>query len=267
VRATMRREYDVVLRIGYVGVTALCGMMFVWIWVAPGSCSTVFNAIEDKGFATVSDGLVPRTLITKYRKHLAVCVAHVLPASVWSAIAPFQIHPAARKRFPRAHRYAGRLFLIISASMTYGYYLINKRGLHFHANDFPTIPTEERTSFWIDYGAVGLSFVHVEHFGAMWFAFTAMRAYIAVATPPRNFTAHRAWTWRHIASGLAVALQRVFLFIHHGAFRVFGATASTPELMKPIFSDSLVYGGVFAAVFCEVCILRAHPARARFKTS
>ena len=103
-------------RIGYVGVSTLCVMMILWIWFAPGSCSPISRAMDDARFRRASEALVPANLVLKYRDHLAVCVAHVLPASAWCAIAPFQIHPSARKRFPRAHRIAGRVFFALSAS-------------------------------------------------------------------------------------------------------------------------------------------------------
>lgn len=248
--------YDRVLFVGYVGVASLCFMMIGWIWFAPGSCSTKYRASESEA-AAFSDGFVPATLITKYRNHWGVCVAHVLPASVWSAIAPFQIHPAARRRFPTIHRYAGRIFLLISAIMTYGYYMIHQRDLHFHANDFPTIPRDEHTSLWLNYSAVpGASFQLVEHAGAAWFFYTAARSYLAVATSKRDFSSHRIWTWRHIAAGLGVALQRVFLLLHHVAFAAIGVDSRKPERMKAIFSDSLVLGGLFAAVYCEMCVRR-----------
>lgn len=251
-------------RIGYVGVLMLCVMMILWIWFAPGSCSPISRAMDDARFRRASEALVPANLVLKYRDHLAVCVAHVLPASAWCAIAPFQIHPSARKRFPRAHRIAGRVFFALSASMTYGYVLIHRRDLHFHATDFPTLARDERASLWIPYRRLGLSFVHVEHAGAAWFAYTATRAFAAVASSTRNFAAHRAWTWRHLAAGLGIALQRVFIWVHHLCFdlaRGSGYSRGVAELQKPIFGDSLVYGGAVAALYCEWCVSFLTPAK------
>lgn len=264
-------------RIGYVGVLTLCVMMISWIWFAPGSCSPISNAMDDARFRRASDALVPANLVLKYRNHLAVCLAHVLPASAWCAIAPFQIHPSARRRFPRAHRIAGRVFFALSASMTYGYVLIHRRDLHFHATDFPTIARDELASLWIPYRRLGASFVHVEHAGAMWFAYTAIRAFTAVAfTSTRNFAVHRfavhrAWTWRHLAAGLGVALQRVFIWVHHLAFDVsrgYGYSRGVPEFQKPIFGDSLVYGGAVAALYAEWCVsLLTHAQSTRPKSA
>jgi amino acid permease len=115
-----------------------------------------------------------------------------------------------------------------------------------------------------------LSFVRIEHLGAAWFAFTACAAYVAVAFPPRNFAAHRAWTWRHVAAGLSVALQRVFIALHHVYFNAahgFGHAHGVPELQKPIFADSLIFGVVVAVVACESCVALARPPRDRAKKS
>lgn len=270
--SALRRAAPSALGAAYACAVALCGMMIVWIARAPGSCAPAYlSAMKDASFREASDRAVPRTLLTKYRRNFAVCATHVLPASVWCAIAPFQIHPTARKRFPKAHRIAGRVFFALSAAMTYGYGVIHARDLHFHANDFPSLKREENMSFWFDYGKIpGLSFVRIEHLGAAWFAFTACAAYAAVAFPPRNFAAHRAWTWRHIAAGLSVALQRVFIALHHVYFNAaygFGHAHGVPELQKPIFADSLIFGVVVAVVACESCVALARPPRDRAKTS
>ena len=147
--------------------------------------------------------------------------------------------------------------------MTYGYVLIHRRDLHFHATDFPTLARDERASLWIPYRRLGFSFVHVEHAGAAWFAYTATRAFAAVASSTRNFAAHRAWTWRHLAAGLGIALQRVFIWVHHLCFdlsRGSGYSRGVAEFQKPIFGDSLVYGGAVAALYCEWCVSFLTPA-------
>ena len=148
--------------------------------------------------------------------------------------------------------------------MTYGYVLIHRRDLHFHATDFPTLARDERASLWIPYRRLGLSFVHVEHAGAAWFAYTATRAFAAVASSTRNFAAHRAWTWRHLAAGLGIALQRVFIWVHHLCFdlaRRSGYSRGVAEFQKPIFGDSLVYGAAIAGLYCEWCVSFLTPAK------
>lgn len=164
---------DYVLIAGYVGVTLLCVLMVFWIWYAPGSCTPLRNAMDQGWYREKSDAYVPSNLVTKYAKHFAVCATHVLPASGWCAIAPFQLHPMARKRFPRAHRVLGKVFFALGTSMVYGYWLIHRRGLHFHLTDFPTISQNDKMSLWIDYARLGgFTFVQFEHASAAWFFYT-----------------------------------------------------------------------------------------------
>lgn len=261
---TTAATHDAVLRVGYIGVSALCVQMIIWIWFAPGSCTLLRSALRDEMFSSGSNKFVPSNLVLKYRKHFAVCATHVLPASVWCALIPFQLHPNARKQYMKLHRITGRVFFAVGACMTYGYYLIHKRGLHFHMTDFPTLPGDASISFVFDYAKVGMSFVHFEHAGAVWFAYTLVRAFTAVAVS-RDFMRHRVWTWRHVAAGLAVALQRVFIFFHHMFFTLaYGHGYShVPEIQKPIFADSLVYGGLVAVLYCEACVWRVSPRKSK----
>lgn len=252
---------DYVLITGYVGVTFLCVMMVFWIWYAPGSCTPLRTPLrmDQDWYRRKSDAYVPLNLVTKYAKHFAVCATHVLPASGWCAIAPFQLHPSARKRFPRAHRVLGKVFFILGTSMIYGYWLIHRRGLHFHLTDFPTISQNEKMSLWIDYARLGgFTFVQFEHASAVWFFYTLSRAYVAVAFR-RNFTEHRIWVWRHVAAGSTVAAQRVLIAVHHALFSLLrhpGFSHGVPELQKPIFADSLILGGCFCVLYCEWCVRR-----------
>ena len=250
---------DYVLIAGYVGVTFLCVLMVFWIWYAPGSCTPLRNAMDQAWYRKKSDAYVPLTLVTKYAKHFAVCATHVLPASGWCAIAPFQLHPMARKRFPRAHRVLGKVFFALGTSMVYGYWLIHRRGLHFHLTDFPTISQNDKMSLWIDYARLGgFTFVRFEHASAVWFFYTLSRAYVAVAFR-RNFTKHRIWVWRHVAAGITVAAQRVLIAVHHAVFSLLrhpGFSHGVPELQKPIFADSLIYSGLLCVLYCEWCVCR-----------
>ena len=258
--ATVRRgRRDYVLVAGYLGATSLCVLMVFWIWYAPGSCTPLRSAMDQGWYRQKSGAFVPLNLVTKYAKHFAVCASHVLPASGWCAIAPFQLHPSARAKFPRAHRVLGRVFFALGTSMIYGYWLINRRGLHFHATDFPTISQNDKMSLWIDYARLGVTFVQFEHASAAWFFYTLSRAYVAVAFR-RNFTEHRIWVWRHVAAGLSVAAQRVLIGVHHALFSFLrhpGFSHGVPELQKPIFADSLIIGGALCVFYCEWCVRRS----------
>lgn len=45
---------------------------------------------------------------------------HILPAGLWSVIAPLQLSPTFRTKHRTAHRRLGRLFIFMSASMSFG---------------------------------------------------------------------------------------------------------------------------------------------------
>lgn len=45
---------------------------------------------------------------------------HILPAGLWSVIAPLQLSPTFRARHRTAHRRLGRLFISMSASIAFG---------------------------------------------------------------------------------------------------------------------------------------------------
>ena len=248
--AAMRSTTRVLL-VGYLATAALCAQMVLWIWLSPGSCSTLFR-LSDAGAKRAARRLgavVPASLVLKYREHAVVCFTHVLPASAWSLLAPFQLHPGWRKRYLSAHRWTGRVFFAASASMLYGYFEIHKRGLHFHLTDFAP---GTRGSFWLP---ASFPFVWFEHVCAAWFAYAGARALFAIVVR-RDVARHRFWTWRHVAAGLSVALQRVFVFAHHALFALArgDGAAATPGMQKPIFADSLVYGACAAVAFAEACV-------------
>jgi hypothetical protein len=278
--------------------TALCAMMFFWVLVSPGSC--VASAFSESGAGAFSrlrrrherDAIpgiarvVPPSLITKYRAHPAVCVSHVLPSAVWSALVPTQLHGGFRRRFPRAHRVAGRVVVVVVVVMTAGYVAIHRRRLHFHANDFPSLAEGDAMSLvapgaWralgravraiagTRHGDAGASdkgadaardgFAAFEHAAAAWFAWTAV-ATVWIAARRNGATwidAHRAWATRHVGAGLSVAAQRAALLVAHGACRAVAGDADacqSPRTQKAIFADALAFGAAACVGAAEVAV-------------
>ncbi|CAN0506718.1 unnamed protein product, partial [Ectocarpus sp. 8 AP-2014] len=45
---------------------------------------------------------------------------HILPAGLWSVVAPLQLSPSFRAKHRTAHRRLGRLFIFMSVSMAVG---------------------------------------------------------------------------------------------------------------------------------------------------
>ena len=130
----------------YAAVVGLCIMMVFWVLFIPGSCAPFRAMLAEKVMAKQT--IVPPSLIGKYAGHPMVCFTHVLPAAAWSALIPFQLHPASRSEFPRLHRIAGRVFLFLSALVLIGYALIQSRGLGFHRHDFPGLRPQQSISLF-----------------------------------------------------------------------------------------------------------------------
>lgn len=55
-----------------------------------------------------------------YRAAIVGRLMHILPAGLWSAIAPLQLSPTFRLRHCTAHRRLGRLFIAMSVSISIG---------------------------------------------------------------------------------------------------------------------------------------------------
>lgn len=275
-------------------------MMFFWVLVSPGSCvasafpesgAGAFSRIRRRHERDVVQGVarvVPPSLIAKYRAHPAVCLSHVLPSALWSALVPTQLHGGFRRRFPRAHRVAGRVVVVVVVAMTAGYVAIHRRRLHFHANDFPSLADGDAMSLVAPgaWRAIGRAvraiagtrpgdssgsvsdsdsdfardgFAAFEHAAAAWFAWTAVATvWIAVR---RNgamwIDAHRAWATRHVGAGLSVAAQRAALLVAHGACRAVAGAADacqSPRTQKAIFADALAFGAAACVGAAEVAV-------------
>ena len=135
--------------------SALCAFMIAWILFAPGSCSpaSVHRVrSETPGDAVLSRegsvaAVVPPSLVNKYAAHPAVCASHVLPAAVWSAAVIAQLSPALRARRPSVHRVSGRVAIAAATLVTAGFVEIDRRDLHFHGVDFPTLARGEALSY------------------------------------------------------------------------------------------------------------------------
>jgi hypothetical protein len=76
---------------------------------------------------------------------------------------------------------------------------------------------------------------------------------------------HRSWAIRHVAAGLSVATQRVFIGASHGWCRLNSLRCEDPIPQKGIFSDSLALGVLTCVVAGEVAIrdLRVLDTRAK----
>mmetsp|Transcript_16153 Transcript_16153/g.24368 ORF Transcript_16153/g.24368 Transcript_16153/m.24368 type:complete len:337 (-) Transcript_16153:101-1111(-) len=246
------------IKLGYVVITLLCIMMVSWILTVPGSCRHMIglqvNRLvtferhpelpEAKSF--MEQFALPSNIITKYFDHALVCFTHVLPAAVWSAIIPFQLHPASRsKKYLRAiHRWSGRLFLTLSMLITFGFLLIENRGLSHYQHDYPEIPEKEASSLLLPDHIPNESFWLIIAF--MITGVMSWWSVISIWGKRRDFKAHQRWIIRHCCLGLGVAVQRIYLFALAYGYKeyekfTFGMKTPGPvpdPISKAIFGDA-----------------------------
>ncbi|CAM9434711.1 unnamed protein product [Scytosiphon promiscuus] len=112
---------------------------------------------------------------------------HILPAGLWSVIAPLQISPSFRAKHRTAHCRLGRLFMFMSVSIALGVVPIVRSG----ASKFGHSVFE---------GTVVLAC-------ALYFLVVGLIAVRQARN--RKFASHRVWMLRHVAMGYSVHMQRL----------------------------------------------------------
>lgn len=205
----------------YCIVTMLSIVMVFWIFILPASFRlgiTEYGIADahlkfmNNAFDSMSEQLAaPPSISLKYYKHTAVVLLHQVPAGIWALLIPFQLCTPFRKYMPAVHRSSGYLFLAMVPLIVAGIVLIYQRKLDFY-HDFPVQLGKTGFSEW------GLSpfpdsFFALEiaiYCACLYFVSTALRALYA-AVIQRNYKVHRRWIIRHVASGIFVALQRVYI--------------------------------------------------------
>lgn len=222
----------------YALTCALAAFMVVWICVFPSSWLSGHSSFHDRRvselFAMGSQAM-PETVILKYRSAPLVQLTHILPAAAWAALLPFQLHPSSRTRYPALHRRCGYALFGTALSIAFGFALIDRSGLYYHLADFPTLQgsTSALGLGWLDH-VMALRVV------ATWFTLTICLAVRKAQLG--EYTGHRAFMIRHVAAGLWVAGQRLY---------VIGCAARTPEAQKANFGDGGVVAFVAAAAMAE----------------
>lgn len=97
--------------------------------------------------------------IIRFSQLPAVRLLHCLMGVLWTATVPVQLSAGVKKQHPALHRLCGRLFFIGAAAIMAGYvimeqWLIAEHGLHIHTFYRPL---------------------------AVWFTYTAVKAYLSAA--------------------------------------------------------------------------------------
>jgi uncharacterized membrane protein len=260
-----KEKNDPFLACVYCFVTYLCIMMVVWILWAPGSAmlerssyhrEILIPLLEDMGIFRVA----AKHTVTKYQGHSLVQFTHILPAAVWSACIPFQLHPTWRIQHRSAHRGMGYLFVIVSLTMAFGVFVIVDRKLSFE-HFFPDVPvTEHGFSTTIATPVVLLM--------ALWFTMTLVEA-IRMARA-RKLHLHQKWMVRHVASGVWVIGQRLWCFpvymIYYGEI-VYPRPHKVPEWLRiKAFADSALVAIILFVALGEITVRRLEYLRLQHKT-
>lgn len=251
-----------VLVILYVAVSSLCAMMVSWVLVFPASWRAG-DSVHDERLRGIWEDAeaagvplpTPLNLVLKYAGHSFVQLTHILPSAMWAAMIPIQLNPKVRSQYRRAHRWAGYGFFGSSLLVLIGFFAITHRKLDYIHSDFPTIPHHEHLSDlgldWVPYEALAVCM-------AVWFGATATMALLKARA--RDFAAHKRWVYRHVASGLWVALQRVYVLAIGSSCR------GKPTCMKATFGDGIAIGMTVSVMTAELAIWMAARASSNKKS-
>lgn len=136
--------------------------------------------------------------------HALLSAAHFLPGVAFAIIAPLQFHPRIRARFPRFHRWCGRVFALAGL-------LLGGTAMAFAVK--------------IPYG--GFSELPPQIFYGSILSFSILRGLYLIRK--KDIARHREWMLRAAAVGLGIALNRVF----YVAF-LFGTSATSREFFPTI---------------------------------
>lgn len=197
-------QYDPILKRLYIATTFACFFMIVWIMIAPASWLIRHSRFHREIFLDYIERqnlvflVTPRSVVTKYQDQDLVHFTHMIPGAMWATIIPFQLHPTWRKNHKKMHRLLGYIFFAASVSISLGVFIIIKRKLTF-MSFFPEVPKNWNHDL-VEIGMVGMS---------LWFIYTALQA-VQLARA-NKIALHQKWMYRHVASGIWVAVQRMLL--------------------------------------------------------
>jgi Predicted membrane protein (DUF2306) len=228
-----------ILKLCYWIVCGLSLFMVFWILVIPSSWLMGHWEWHDRQILAYlpENGMVAPSTLTKFSGQTAVQLTHVLPGALWAGVIPFQLHPEWRKNYRRAHRCAGYAFIVASMSSAIGVVLILRRGLLFE-NFFDDLPPAAHS-----FTPLFLRMI------SLWFMLTAVVALQSARN--RKFQDHQEWIYRHVASGIWVALQRLILI---GPMRILYPPPVSRMRQRAAFGDAANISIAVCLIMSECCI-------------
>ena len=237
----------------YFCVSSLCIFMAIWIFIMPASFRLAVGTDESKRAhlrtleLAFARGNLPviADIQTKYFGHLSVVLTHQLPAGIWAVLVPFQLNSVFRRKYSKIHKLFGYIFLGCAALITVGVFLIIIKQLTFE-HSFPELMNV--TSGFSELGLSPLqnSLTILNYFLGSLAVYFLMTALVAARYAIRKkYTLHRAWIVRHIASGISVALQRVYVLLRK---------AREPGAQRAAFYDGIIVSVVFCLLVAELYV-------------
>ncbi len=160
-----------------------------------------------------------------FTDHIALTLAHILPAALFVILGPLQFVSGIRQKHPKFHRWSGRIFLFASA-------IVGVTGLAMSFGR--TIGGWDEKSATILFGT--------------FFLFALARAFWHALH--RQFAQHREWMIRGFATGLAVATIRPIM----GGF--FAAAVIRGQVPQPseFFGTAFWIGFTLQTITAELWI-------------
>lgn len=164
-----------------------------WIWVGVGLASAMLLLTATARFvsmhAAAGGSTLPEDLESlPYVEHLPLALLHLVGGLVFTVLGPLQLSTRVRARWPRWHRWSGRVFVACALGIGVSGVVMNEV--------FPN--------------AVGGM---LRYTGAHLFGVAMIVALVlgTVAILRKRVTQHRAWMVRAYAIGLGVGTQRLII--------------------------------------------------------
>lgn len=223
--------------------------MLIWILVLPSSAFQETDFLIHKSellkaarreMLKNENNFLPRDLFAKYKGHNAVHFTHILPGALWAALVPIQLHPGIRKSNRTLHRISGYIFFLTSFLIVVGIFLIINRGLTFE-NYLDDNTVKKRM--------ITPSMILV----ACWFSLTAIIALLQARR--KRFDLHQTWIIRHIAAGIWVSIQRLFINLALPILFSFQFFIDNSQIVQEHLFEKATYVAVIISfAICETCI-------------
>eukprot|EP00752_Nemacystus_decipiens_P002558 g2399.t1 len=180
----------------------------------------------------------------RYARSPAGRFMHILPAGLWSVIAPLQLSTTFRARHRTAHRRLGRLFIFMSASIAVGLVPLVLSGATKEVRE-STVFEGAPIAIMVYFLAGGL--LAVRH------------------ARNKRFAEHRVWMLRHVAMGYSVHMQRLLGYLTWWALpwvmpsAYTDLTAEGANLRSDVFTSYFVVGVLVTVGSMEVWLWHTSP--------